>query len=710
MCLEEITMKTLQKTCVMFVLLALMLSTRGGIPVHAAPAGPQSAPPAGLSADDWSQIENLLAEALPSQQAYLKASNTETQDFFGAPVAVSGDTVVVGTPYEDSNATGVNGDQNNNLAPSSGAVYVFVRSGTTWSQQAYLKASNAQADDDFGTSVAISGDTVVVGAQGEDSAATGVDGDQGDNFSTGANSGAAYVFTRNGTTWSQQAYLKASNTGISDSFGRSVAVSGDTIVVGADGEDSAATGVDGSQGDNSAIDSGAAYVFTRNSGNWSQQAYLKASNTGAADRFGNSIALSGDTIVVGACNEDSNATGVDGDQNDNSKTYSGAAYVFARRGGTWSQQAYLKASNTDAEDFFGWSVSVSGDLFVVGAYLEDSNATGVNGDQGNNFATNSGAAYAFTLNGDTWSQQAYLKASNTDGGDSFGQSVAVSGNTVVVGAIGEENTAGAAYVFTRSGTTWSQQAYLKASNTETGDYFGISVAVSGDTVAVGAMREDSNAIGVNGDQNDNSAADSGAAYVFTVSPTIVSITLRSTGTQDGWVLETGENTNKGRTLDSTSTTLRLGDDSAKKQYRSILSFATGATLPDNAVITKVTLKVKKQGITGGGNPVTAFQGFMVDIKKGLFGTSALQAADFQTAASKTYGPFTTALAGGWYTIDLTTGKTYINKLATGGGLTQIRLRFRLDDNNNAIANHLSLYSGDAGAASRPKLIIEYYVP
>ncbi|RJP48080.1 MAG: DNRLRE domain-containing protein [Anaerolineaceae bacterium] len=184
---------------------------------------------------------------------------------------------------------------------------------------------------------------------------------------------------------------------------------------------------------------------------------------------------------------------------------------------------------------------------------------------------------------------------------------------------------------------------------------------------------------------------------------------RSIAAQDGWILETGENTNVGGTLNATATTLRLGDDATKKQYRSILSFNTGG-LPNSAVITKVTLKVKRQGIVGGGNPVTMFQGFMADIKRGIFGTSALQAADWQTAAQKTVGPFTPSLSGGWYTLNLTSAKAYVNKLATAGGLTQIRLRFKLDDNNNAIANYLSLYSGNAGAASRPQLIIEYYVP
>jgi YVTN family beta-propeller protein len=203
----------------------------------------------------------------------------------------------------------------------------------------------------------------------------------------------------------------------------------------------------------------------------------------------------------------------------------------------------------------------------------------------------------------------------------------------------------------------------------------------------------------------------------TVASTVTK-TLFSAGTHDGWILESSENSNKGGTLNSTATTFNLGDDKTKKQYRGILSFATGAGLPDTAVITKVTLKVKKQGITGGGNPVTMFQGFMADVKKGYFGTAAtLQAADFQALLSttgKTYGPVVPALVSGWYTIDLTTVKAYINKTDVSSGLTQIRLRFKVDDNNNAIANYMSFYSGNnltaPNSAYRPQLIIQYYVP
>jgi hypothetical protein len=392
-------------------------------------------------------------------------------------------------------------------------VYVFVRRGTTWTQQAYLKASNTNTNDDFGASVAVSGDTVVVGAPDEDSAATAVNGDQADNSAEHA--GAVYVFVRNGVQWSQQAYLKASNTEGGDEFGSSVAVSGDTVVVSARYEDSAATGVNGNQADNSANAAGAAYVFVRSGAVWSQQAYLKDSNTGAGDGFGWNVAMSGDTVVVGAYGE-------------------GAAFVFVRSGTEWTQQAHLKASNAEGTDLFGWSVAVAGDTVVVGAPFEDSVATGVNGNQADNSAGYAGAAYVFVRSGTEWSQQAYLKASNTEKDDVFGYWVAAAGDTVVVGAPFESSSAtgingnqtdnrsreaGAAYVFVRSGTEWSQHVYLKASNTEASDWFG-GVAVSRDTVIVGASGESSAAVGVNGNQADNGAKDAGAAYVFWINTSI----------------------------------------------------------------------------------------------------------------------------------------------------------------------------------------------
>jgi hypothetical protein len=439
-----------------------------------------------------------------AQFAYAKPSNTGAADAFGTSVAVSGDTVVVGAPTEDS----LPGDPSDNSAPQSGAAYVFARTGNTWTQQAYLKASNAEAGDRFGLSVAISGDTIVVGAPVESSNATGVNHNQVSNSASA--SGAAYVFTRTGNTWTQQAYLKASNTGVSDNFGTSVAISGDTAVVGASGEGSNATGVNGNQADNSAGGSGAAYVFERSGGIWTQHAYLKAAIPGNGGGFGRSVGASGDTVVVGTDLAD-------------------AAYVFFRSGGSWAPQASLAASNLEVGDLFGQSVGISGDTIVVGARAEDSNATGINGNETDNSANASGAAYVFGRAGGTWTQQAYVKASNTGNSDSFGTSVAISGDAIVIGANGEASNAtgvngnqaddsasasGALYVFKGSGAAWTQQAYVKASNTGAGDWFGAAVAVSGDTMVAGAQQEDSSAVGLNGNQADNSAAESGAAYIL----------------------------------------------------------------------------------------------------------------------------------------------------------------------------------------------------
>lgn len=393
-------------------------------------------------------------------QAYLKPSNMDDMDFFAGSIAISGNTIVVGAPREDSGAAGINGDEQDNSLSKAGAAYVFVRQGTTWTQQAYLKASNPDFEDEFGDSVAICGDTIVVGATGEDSSATGSNGNQADNNTLGA--GAAYVFVRNGTNWTQQAYLKASNPDQSDQFGHAMAISEDTIVVGAKEEDSNATGVNGNQADDSLYTAGAAYVFHRQGTSWSQQAYLKASNAGYFDNFGCSVDIAEDTIIVGAYSEDSAATGVNGAPWDNSAQAAGAAYVFVRNGSSWSQQAYLKASNTEEDELFGYSVAIDGDRAVVGAWKEDSNASVIDGWQGSNSADLAGAAYLFERNGMTWTQRSYLKASNTEAVDAFGRSVDMSGETIVSGAPGEDSatttvdgdesnndveSAGAAYVF-----------------------------------------------------------------------------------------------------------------------------------------------------------------------------------------------------------------------------------------------------------------------
>lgn len=475
-----------------------------------------------------------------AQQAYVKASNTGAGDQFGCSVAISGDTVVVGAFAEASSAAGVNGNQADNSLTQAGAAYVFTRSvGGVWTQQAYLKASDPDGYEVFGYSVAIEGDTIVIGAYGDYL-----------NFASGV-SGAAYVFTRSAGVWTPQAELRASNLEDYDSFGSSVAISGDTAVIGAPGEDSNALGVGGNQGNNGAVGSGAAYVFTRSAGVWTQQAYLKASNTGTSDTFGITLAVSGDTAVIGAPGEDSDSTGVGGSQANNNALNSGAAYIFTRSAGVWAQQAYLKASNSRAYNPFGNSVALSGDTALIGSSQDDSNATGVNGNQANTSALRAGAAYVFTRSAGLWTQEAYLKASNTGSEDRFGHSVALSGDTAVIGSNGEDSNAtgvggnqannsaadsGAAYVFSRSAGVWTQQAYLKASSIGPGDRFGHSVAVAGDTFVIGAIAEDSNATAVDGNQADNSATEAGAAYIFSGS---APVTLADVAVTQGTALTDG---------------------------------------------------------------------------------------------------------------------------------------------------------------------------
>ena len=273
-----------------------------------------------------------------TQQAKLIASDYQASDEFGFSVAISGDTVVVGAPFEDPN----------NISDA-GSVYIFIRSGTTWTQQAKLIASDYQASDQFGRSVTISGNTVAVAAPFE----------APNNISA---AGSAYIFTRSGTTWTQQAKIQASDAQASDVFGLSVAISGDTVVVGAAGEDP-----------NNLSDAGSAYIFTRSGTTWTQQAKINASDAQASDNFGISVTIDGDIVVVGAYAEDTGGSNA------------GAAYIFTRSGTTWTQQSKIQSSNPEVGGFFGYSVAIDVDTVVVGAYSEDPNSI-----------TGAGAVYIFT--------------------------------------------------------------------------------------------------------------------------------------------------------------------------------------------------------------------------------------------------------------------------------------------------------------------------
>ncbi|MFM9886684.1 MAG: FG-GAP repeat protein [Burkholderiales bacterium] len=455
----------------------------------------------------------ILGANLTQAIGYVKASLTGSYNYFGASVALSGDgnTMAVGV-------------QNCDGTCARDTVYVYARSAGTWSQQATVTALNP-GPDQFGHSLALSndGNTLAVGAPNEDSSSTGI-GSTPDERAPDA--GAAYIFARSGGKWSQQAYVKASNTGAGDLFGSAVALSGDgtTLAVGAPNEDSSTTGVNAVPNELRS-NAGAAYVFVLNGATWSQQAFVKAATTflGVDDLFGRSVALSdnGNTLAVGG-----RVDTCDDGCMDN------AVFLYTRSATIWSPQASVMASNHLDSDLFGYSVALSGDgnTLAVGAPYEDSSTVGVN-TKPDELAIDSGAVYVFTRSGATWLEQVYVKASNTGAGDNFGISVALAddGNTLAVGAAFEDSSttgigstpneaagdAGAVYVFTRSAGIWSQKAYVKASNTGAGDNFGISVTLSrdGNTLAVGAPYEDSGTNGIGSTPNEL-ATNAGAVYLY----------------------------------------------------------------------------------------------------------------------------------------------------------------------------------------------------
>lgn len=506
-----------------------------------------------------SSTMTLSNDTVTAMIGYIKASNAQAGDYFGYQVAMSddGNTLVVGAYNEDSASVGINGTQTETeetQASNSGAVYVFSFDGHSWAQTAYLKSSNSEASDYFGKYLTISADglTIAVGAHGEDSAATGINGDESDNSAT--TSGAVYLFSYADDTWTQSAYLKASNAQKSDQFGTAVALDsdGDTLAVAAKFEDSFATTIDGDQDNDAASSAGAVYLFKKNDSDWQQTAYLKASNGESNDFFGQAIALNsdGNTLVASAWGEDANSTGVNGDETDNSLTSAGAAYVFTDTDSGWSQSAYLKPSNTDASDGFGYAVDIdnAGTTIAIGAYSEDSNATGIDGDQSNNEESAAGAVYLFSYDGSDWAQSAYVKASNSENNDKFGENgLALSGDgkTLAVGADSEDSNAtgidgeqqnndeagaGAVYVFQFDDSNWQQTNYVKASNA--GGEFGISLALNedGSQMLVSAIKEDSASTGINGEQAFSSeetdadgnvisdamnyASSAGAAYLY----------------------------------------------------------------------------------------------------------------------------------------------------------------------------------------------------
>lgn len=470
-----------------------------------------------LSPSTFAQSNNdVRTGPLVMQEAYLKAFHPDQADELGMSIAIFGDTCVVGAPGDDSDARGANGNWVNNNSLNSGAAYVFVRTHDRWIPQGFLKAEVNQAGAEFGTSVAIYEDVIAVGAP----KANG--------------HGTVTVFRRNANIWTLEQTIASAKPDIGDDFGVAVSLGLNQLIVGAPGEDGRSSGIGGVQSDDSKVDSGAAFVFDRNVLGWWQAAYIKSFRSDEMDLFGKSVCLSQNTIVVGAPKEDGPSTGVDGDYKKNTVGNSGAAYVYVLNAGNWMPDAYLKASNTDPWDHFGRSVSIANDTIVVGAPLEDSNGKGYNGAN-NNLMSESGAAYVFQRNGTKWSSNAYLKPLNTTPDYRFGTSVTIFGNTIAIGApydssssygtdgrkeqvLATTNRSGAVQVFARKAGLWVPSLYNKAMNAGGRDLFGSSIALHEGILAIGAPWEEGGAAGVNGDASDNSLPFAGAGYCVNLAP------------------------------------------------------------------------------------------------------------------------------------------------------------------------------------------------
>jgi hypothetical protein len=374
-----------------------------------------------------------------------------------------------------------------------------------------IQARNADSDDQFGYAIAASADgtTVAVGAPYEDCSCRGVNPQSIDNLATDA--GAVYVFVKGPNGWTQQAYIKAAAVASYDAFGMTVALSGDgnTLAIGSPAK---------------SISAGEVHVFARGGTVWKQRAVLTPANGDLADYFGSALALSedGGTLAVGSNGEDSSGTGTTASGSDNDEGGSGAVYVFSRasNGQSWSQTAFIKGSQSDAGDLFGVAVALDarGKTLAVGAEREA--------------GTGAVDIYDLSSSTGTWSHASYVRATVCDADDLFGASVALSadGLRLAVGATGEDGAAtgvngnasdnaapesGAAYVFTRAGAQWTQDAYIKASDVDSSDYFGGALALDerGETLAVSARFEDGSAAGVSG-TSDEALPGAGATFLF----------------------------------------------------------------------------------------------------------------------------------------------------------------------------------------------------
>jgi hypothetical protein len=360
-------------------------------------------------------------------------------DYFGLDIAIDGDTALIAAPADDN---------------YNGSVYVYTRTGATWTQQQKLTPSDPGVNDVFGARIALQGDTALIGADDELSQ---------------DNTGAVYVFTRTGSTWTEQQILTPSDGEPLDGFANPD-LDGDIAIIGALFDD------------DMGVDAGAAYVFTRTDNTWTQQAKLYAADASESEWFGYDVSIDSDTAVI---------TTYDWW---NDTLTPGAAYVFIRNGATWTQQAKLVGSDTAPGDTFGIYAVIDGDTAIVGAPNDD------------DIGLYSGSAFVFTRSGTTWTEQAKLHGSDEDIYDWFGGAISLEGDTVLIGSADDEEQgpgSGSAYVFTRTGTTWTEQQYLLASDGKSNDNFGWPVYLDGDTAFIGAFYDPT--------QGPNA----GSVYVFT---------------------------------------------------------------------------------------------------------------------------------------------------------------------------------------------------
>lgn len=400
----------------------------------------------------WAAVIVALATAGAQGQqiAKLTADDAAEGDEFGSRVSLSGDTAVIGAPLDYD--AGFN----------SGSAYVFCEVGDVWQQIAKLTGKDTAVSDLFGGSVSVDGDTAVIGAAADD--------DGGDA------SGSAYVFREDGGVWQQIAKLTANDAAAGDRFGVSVSIDGDTIIVG-------------SQLDSHAgLRGGSAYVFREVGGMWQQIAKLTADDAANGDDFGQSVSIDGDTAVIGAWLDDDACPGFHGCQ-------SGSAYVFREVGTEWQQIAKLTAADAALGDVFGVSVSVSASTAIIGAVGDDDADSA------------SGSAYIFREVGGVWQQVVKITAEDAEESDGFGTSVSLNGDTAIVGAVGDSDAglrSGSVYIFRKLGDVWQQVDKLTAVDASLRDEFGVSVSISGDMAVVGARLD------------DDTASGSGSAYIFGV--------------------------------------------------------------------------------------------------------------------------------------------------------------------------------------------------